>query len=233
MSEHSTEQDSDSTELDSAAPDTGPPIEERSPRDRKIIRVCLAAMGALAVGSWIGVATWPYLVNNYPLLLVAISPRSRHIVLVTPLVAAPLLLFVACLRKLTFTALSFLLGRSLGEPGLVWLEERSKGFGRFVRWMERFFLRWSYLAVFVFPSGAMAFIAGVARMRPLGFFAAAISGTTFRLGLYVLLGDSLRDPIMNLLALVRAHQVPVTIAFALSMAMYQLYKHKWRDRQSV
>ncbi len=233
MTEHSTEQDTDSTELDSASPGTGPPIEERSPRDRKIIRVCLAAMGALAVGSWIGVATWPYLVNNYPLLLVAISPRSRHIVLVTPLLAAPLLLFVACLRNLAFTAFSFFLGRSLGEPGLVWLEERSKGFGRFVRWLERFFLRSSYLAVFVFPFGSMAFIAGVARMRPLGFFAAAIPGITFRLGLYILLGDTLREPIMNILTFVRAHQVPITIAFALSMAMYQLYKHKWRDRQSV
>lgn len=220
-------------ERTSSSADTGTPTVGLNPRDRKIVRLCLAVMGALAVGSWIGVASSPYLVNNYPLLLVAISARSRHIILVTPLVAAPMLLLVACLRNLVFTALSFFLGRSLGEPGLVWLEQRSKGFGRFVRWLERFFLRWSYLAVFVFPFGTMAFVAGVARMRPLRFFAVAIPGITFRLSLYILLGDSMRGPIMNFLELVRAHQVSVTIAVVLSMAMYQLYKHKWRDRESA
>lgn len=220
--------DLNTVELDDAAPTAG-----LSPRDRMIVRGCLAALGALSVGTWIGVGSSPYLVNNYPLLLVGISPISRHFILVASLVATPLLLLVGGLRSLAFTTFSYFLGRSLGEPGLVWLEQRSKRAGRFIRWLERFFLRWSYFAVFVFPLGAMAFVAGVARMRPLGFFAVAIPGIAFRLTLYVLLGESMREPILNFLAFLRTHQLPLTIACALSMAMYQLYKHKWRDRESV
>ena len=43
----------------------------------------------------------------------------------------------------------------------------------------------------------------------------------------------MREPILNFLAFLRTHQLPLTIACALSMAMYLLYKHKWRDRESV
>ena len=204
----------------------------RSPRDRRIVRGCLVVLGALSVGTWIGVGSSPYLVNNYPLVLVGISPISRHIILVAPIVSLPMLFLVGGLRSLTFTTFSYFLGRSLGEPGLVWLEQKAERAGRFVRWLEGFFLRWSYLAVFVFPLGVMACIAGVARMRPGGFFLAATLGLALRMTLYILLADAIRGPIMILLDWLRTNQFAATVAVAGSIAGYQIYKYRRRSRQA-
>ena len=230
------------TELDTAEFDSGlnkpadrtataPPTAELSARDRRIVRACLLILATLTVGTWIGVATSPYLVNNHPLVLIGISPLSRHMILVAPLVGAPMVLLVGGLRSLAFTAVSYVLGRSIGEPGLVWLEQRSENAGRFVRWLERFFQRWSYLAVFVFPLGVMACVAGVARMRPFGFFVAATAGIAFRLSLYVWLADSIRGPIMRLLEFIRIYQVPATVVLVIGIGTYQLYKRRGRGSQ--
>jgi membrane protein DedA with SNARE-associated domain len=229
------------TELDTAKSDSelndpidraaaAPSAADQNARDRKIVRVCLLMLGALTVGTWIGVATSPYLVNNYPLVLIGISPLSRHVILVAPLVGAPIVLLVCGLRTLTFTAVSYFLGRSIGEPGLVWLEQRSENAGRFVRWLERFFQRWSYLAVFVFPQGAMACVAGVARMRPFGFFVTATVGITFRLSLYVWLADSISGPIMRFLEFIRIYQFPATVVLVIGIGTYQVYKRRGRGR---
>jgi membrane protein DedA with SNARE-associated domain len=224
----------DTAEFDSELSDpatrtaTAPPTAELSARDRKIVRACLLTLATLTVGTWIGVATSPYLVNNHPLVLIGISPLSRHMILVAPLVGAPMVLLVGGLRSLAFTVVSYILGRSIGEPGLVWLEERSANAGRFVRWLERFFQRWSYFAVFVFPLGVMGCVAGVARMRPFGFFAAAIAGITFRLSVYVWLADSIRGPIMSLLEFIRIYQVPATVVLVIGVGTYQVYKRRGR-----
>jgi membrane protein DedA with SNARE-associated domain len=210
---------------------TAPPTVELSARDRRIVRACLFALATLTVGTWIGVATSPYLVNNHPLVLIGISPLSRHMILVAPLVGAPMVLLVGGLRSLAFTAVSYFLGRSIGEPGLVWLERRAENAGRFVRWLERFFQRWSYVAVFIFPLGVMACVAGVARMRPFGFFVAATAGITFRLSLYVWLADSIREPIMRLLEFIRIYQVPATVVLVIGIGAYQVYKRRGRGSQ--
>ncbi|MFP6655537.1 MAG: hypothetical protein VCB25_07900 [Myxococcota bacterium] len=199
-----------------------------SSRDRKIVRVCLMILAALTVGTWIGIASLPYLVSNHPLVLIGISPLSRHMILVAPLVGAPMVLLVGGLRTLAFTAVSYFLGRSLGEPGLVWLERRAEKAGRFIRWLERFFQRWSYLAIFVFPLGAMACVAGVSRMHPYGFFTAATAGIAFRLSLYVWLADSIREPIMRLLEFIDAYQFPATVVLVIGIGVYQVYKRRRR-----
>lgn len=198
--------------------------------ERRIVRGCLFALGALVVGTWIGIASSPYLVINYPLLLVGISPLSRHMILVAPVVGPWWLLLVGGARLLIFTALAYLLGRTLGEPGLSWLDQRADKTARFVRWLERFFQRWSYFAVFVFPLGAMACVAGVARMRPVGFFICAISGIAFRLSLFAWLASSIREPLMIVLEFIRTYQLPATGLCVVSVAAYQFFK--WR-RQPV
>ena len=213
-------QESSQDQSEAAAP--------RSATEQRIIRGCLIGLGILVVGTQIGVASSPYLVNNYPLVLIGISPLSRHIILVAPLVGVPLVFIVAGTRTLAFTALAYWLGRTLGETALTWIDQRSKGTSRFVRWLEQFFQRWSYLAVFFFPLGLMACIAGVSRMQPAGFFAAAIPGIAIRLGVYAWFGESLREPILTGLAYVRTYQIEATVLLVLGIGCYQLVKYRSR-----
>jgi uncharacterized membrane protein YdjX (TVP38/TMEM64 family) len=140
-------------------------------------------------------------------------------------------LLVGGTRSLAFTGVSFFLGRALGEPGLVWLDARAGRFARFVRWLERFFQRWSYLAVFIFPLGAMAAVAGVARMAPTGFFITASIGIVFRMSLYAWLAESIRGPILALLEVIRTYQGPATGVLIVCVAAYQF--SKWRRRESA
>jgi membrane protein DedA with SNARE-associated domain len=210
-----------------------PPAVALTAQDRRIVRVCLMVLATLTVGTWIGVASSPYLVNNHPLLLIGISPLSRHMILVAPLVGAPMVLLVGGSRSLAFTAVSYVLGISLGEAGLVWIEQRNEKSGRFVRWLQRFFQRWSYLAVFIFPLGVMACVAGVARMRPVGFFAAATAGIAFRLSIYVLIADSIRGPILGLLEVIRVYQFPATVVLVIAIGTYQLYKRRRRGGEGA
>ena len=198
--------------------------------DRRTVRLCLAVLGGLTVCMWTGIAMSPYLVSTNPLLLIAMAPVSRHVVLVVPVVGVLAMIVVAGVRHMMFTTFSFLLGRAIGESGIVWLEARAEKTGRFVRWMEVFFKRWGYLAVYVFPFGVMAAIAGMARMNPKGFFAVAIAGVLTRLGLLALVASSLREPILWLLEIVRQWQGPATIVCIVLVGGWQF--RKWRKRQA-
>jgi small ligand-binding sensory domain FIST len=67
-------------------------------------------------------------------------------------------------------------------------------------------------------------------MRPIGFFIAASLGIAFQMSLYILLADSIREPILNLLEVIRTYQLPGTIVLAGSIVSYQVYKRRFRDR---
>ncbi len=201
-----------------------------SSEDRRVVRLCFMVLGVLTLCMWTGIAVSPYMVNNHPLLLIALAPVSRHVVLVVPVVGVAAMIMVAGLRHMAFTTFAFILGRTIGEPGIVWLEARAEKTGRFVRWLQGFFNRWGYFAVFVFPLGAMAAIAGMARMNPKGFFSVAIAGVVVRLGLLALVASSLREPILWFLELVRRWQGPATLGCVALVAVWQFWK--WRKRQA-
>lgn len=183
-------------------------------------------IGVLTVGAWTGLAFAPYLMSNYPLVLIGISPASRHMVFVAPIVGPWLVLLVGGGRTLLFTTTAYFLGRAIGEPGLLWLDQHSKNFSRFVRWLQRLFQRWSYFAIFIFPLGAMASIAGAARIPPVPFFICAIAGITFRLSVLVLLAESIREPLMVFIELVRTYQLPGTVICVVGVVGYQLWKRR-------
>jgi membrane protein DedA with SNARE-associated domain len=202
------------------------------PEERKRVRLCLLVIGILTTVSLIGTAFSPYLATHYPRLLISISPNSRHMVLVAPVVGLGALLTFGLVRRMLFTFVAYWLGRSIGEPGLVWLEQRAQKSARFVRWLERFFKDWSYLAVIAFPHGAMASIAGVAKMRPVGFFPCALLGITIRLVLLYMLASQIRGPIMMVLEFIRAYQLPVTAAAIVAVPAYQYWKRRAQIRAS-
>ena len=83
----------------------------------------------------------------------------------------------------------------------------------------------------IFPLGAMACVAGVARMRPVGFFITASIGIVVRLSFYAWLAESIRGPILTLLEVIRSYQAPATGVLIVCVAAYQF--SKWRRRESA
>ena len=131
-----------------------------SPEDRRIVRGCLIVLAVLGSGSLLGTASSLYLVNSLPLLLIALSPIGRNLILVAPTVNPVLFVTIATFRRTLFYLPCFYLGKTLGPAGLDWLERRAPGAERFVRWLERIFHRARHPAVFFLLGPAMSTIAG-------------------------------------------------------------------------
>lgn len=195
------------------------------PDELRTVRRCATVLGVLGSGSLIGWALWMYLVNHHPLLLIALSPLGRNLILVAPLVDPLTFVAVAVTRRMLFYLASFHLGRALGPSGIPWLELRAARFARFVRWLERLFGRAPRAVVLLFPGPTVSALAGIARMHAGLFAALAISGLVVRMLLVVALGQWLREPIEAFLVLVDEYWVPGTVVMVGAIAL-----HQWRRR---
>jgi membrane protein DedA with SNARE-associated domain len=194
------------------------------PEARRVARRCLALLGLLSAGSLAGVAASLYLANHHPLLLIALSPLGRHLILVAATVDPAAFVVVAVVRRMLFYAPCFTLGRALGPAGIVWLEARAERAGRLVRWLEGLFQRASHAVVFFLPGPTVSTLAGISGMRTPVFAALAAAGLALRMLIVLGVAEWLRQPIQGLLAWIDAHWVAGTAGIALLIAAYRGWK---------
>jgi membrane protein DedA with SNARE-associated domain len=204
-----------------------PPEVELSPGDRRLAGRCLSLLGFLSGGSLVGVASSLYLVNNYPLLLIALSPIGRHLILVAPIVDPIAFIGVAITRRLVFYLGSFYLGRALGESGITWLGARSARAARFVVWLQQLFRRAPHVAVVLLPGPMMSTLAGMSGMRRSPFFILTTLGLFFRMVITVRVAEHLREPIEAVLAFVDEYWMEGTVVMVIVVLIYQ-----WSQRRS-
>lgn len=192
---------------------------------RRIVRLCVSTLATLSSISLLGVAFSLYLVNHHPLLLVAMSPLGRHLLLAAPSVDPVAFVAVVVTRRMLFYLASFHLGRALGPAGIVWIESRAAGFGRFVRWLEQVFRRASYPIVFFLSGPTLAALAGASGMRPRVFLALAAPGLALRAVVVLGVAATVRPTLEAVLAWIDEHWVPGTLAMLALVAIY-----RWRRR---
>jgi len=188
--------------------------------------MCWIALGVLGTGSMIGATLVLYLANHFPLLLIALSPIGRHLILVAPTVHPAAFVTVATARRLAFYLPCYFLGRALGATALSWLDTRFRGAARFVGWLDRIFRRAPHPAVFLLLGPIMSTIAGNARM-PLGTWVALVaSGLAARMLVLVWFGEMLREPIESLLALFDEYWIRGTVVLVTATGLYQWQKRR-------
>jgi membrane protein DedA with SNARE-associated domain len=217
--------DSITTDGDAPAAD---PLEVPSAltsRQRRTTRLCLTALGVLGTGSMAGVASSLYLVNHYPLLLIALSPLGRHMILVAPIVDPFAFVAVLVGRRLLFYLASFHLGRALGPLGIPWIEARAARFGRFVRWMERLFARASHAVVLGMAGPTVSVLAGISGMRATVFVPLATLSLVVRALLVLGFAAWIREYIEVALAWIDEYWIPGTVVMVALVAVY-----RWRRR---
>jgi membrane protein DedA with SNARE-associated domain len=165
---------------DPTDPDTPHPGLPLDGERQQLVRLSLWGVGILGTASLIGVAFSLYLVNHSPLLLIALSPLGRHMVLVAPAVHPVAFVSVLVARRLLFYFACYTLGSALGPAGIPWLEARSTRAAAFVRWMEGIFSRWSRLVVLVMSGPTVSALAGMSGMRRPVFLLLATVGLVVR-----------------------------------------------------
>lgn len=186
----------------------------------------------LSVGSMIGVGFFPYLVNHYPLLLVALSPLGRHLMLVVPIVDPVALVAVGVLRRGAFYLACFQLGRALGPAGVHWLEERAARFARALRWLEALFARAPRLVVLVMAGPTISMLAGMARMETATYIPLALVSLVVRLLVIVWFGEILREPIEWVLAWLDENWVSTTAVLVVATLGVQWWRIRRARRQA-
>jgi membrane protein DedA with SNARE-associated domain len=122
-------------------------------------------------------AIHPTLVKNHPLLLIALEPRNRWIILVAEKVSFWPLLVFGTLRRLASDPLFFLLGHLYGDGAVRWAERKFDFGTGTVEKIERIFQKAGPVLVFFAPGALVCVLAGATGMSPVLFFVLNVVGT--------------------------------------------------------
>jgi membrane protein DedA with SNARE-associated domain len=178
---------------------------------RRLVTLITIPLIALVIVSYVGDAIMPSLVDQHPLLLMAMNPRNRNLLLVANQLDAWSFYVVGTLRLVATDPLWFLIGFWYGDAALRWAERRTRTFGETLRWFEQGFSKAAYPLVVIAPNNWICLFAGAAGM-PVGiFFALNIIGTVGRLYLIRVLGDAFDSPIQWVLDFIADYRTPLLV----------------------
>ena len=157
---------------------------------RRFRTAVFALLSVVTAASLLGTALAPYLLVKSPLLLVAISPASHHVVLAAASVDPATLIAVATVRRVLTGIGAYGLGFLYGRAALGWIEQRYPRLSRLVGWVERLFARFGVWLLIVAPVPTVALFAGAARTRFIAFLLAVAVGHALWNGVVVYVGDA-------------------------------------------
>jgi membrane protein DedA with SNARE-associated domain len=186
------------------------PTRRESRARRRQLFVLLVPIAATTIASAVGAALAPKLLVDHPLALLALNPVPRHLVLVSGSVDALPFTAVAAARLFFPDPFYFLVGRLYGSDAVRWVENRSGGAGRFVRFAERAFEKARYAVLFVAPAGLICVLAGASRMRTGPFVAVNLAGTLTGVTLARLFGEALAVPLEAVRDFIQANVLVLT-----------------------
>jgi membrane protein DedA with SNARE-associated domain len=165
----------------------------------------------MVICGYIADALWPTLVESRPLLLISLSAKNRYLVLVVNHVSLVWYYLIGTLRLLAPDPFFFLLGWFYGRAALRWMERRTPTISTFMVRLERWFGRFSWPLVIMFPNNYVCLIAGVARMSPALFITLDIVGTLGRLLMIQVIGDVFAGPVNSFLDFVSTWRIPILV----------------------
>ncbi len=155
--------------------ETVPPARP-APSRRTLTLIVVPIIVIFVVGT-IGNFIHPTLLVNAPLLLVAMEPRFRYMLLVAPRVDLLPFMVIVLIRRLFADPLLFALGRLYGESGVRWMERQLQDTIGWVRKVERGFGKAAWIFVLLWPGLVICTLAGATGMRFGVFIALNIIGT--------------------------------------------------------
>lgn len=219
------------TARDVTARDVTAPVEARRiPLPFLLVPFALAASASTAA-DW----TWPSLVTDHPLLLIALSSKNRFLLLTAPQLGIVAFFVVGFLRLVLTDPLTYLLGRQHGERALAWIERKTSAAppgDSFIRKAERLFSRAAPVFILLAPSAIWCILAGAARMKVWVFVTCNFVGTLGRLALFWVAADAFREPLETILEGVEGAQLPL-LALTVSLGVIHTIRSRRRRRRTA
>ncbi len=196
-------------------------------RTRRFIAfAAIVAVGTSVVGS----ALVPYLLTHAPIVLLALAPEPRHVVLTTPLLPGAVIIPVTVARRVAGLTALYFLGWAYGERAITFVEGRSGRMGRMLRWLQRTLARHGSWVVLVFPMPTVCTLAGVGNVRFSRVLVAMTLGQCFWVSLTWVFGDLAAPIVRPILAFLAAHVMEATLVCVAVVVIWQLVEWTRRRR---
>jgi membrane protein DedA with SNARE-associated domain len=196
----------------------------KPPADRRLTLLG-SVVGVLFLVANLGTILSAKLVKSHPAVLLALSSRNRHLLLVkgagigvVPFVLIPLL-------RVGVTALAnFLLARDYGEKGKAYLEREAGGLPSTVAWAERLFDKIGPSALILFAGSQLAWLmAGLRRISLRTFVIFEVIGILARVAFFWFLGERFKPQIESFLKVIGKFTWPLTVVLIVTV-IYQTQK---------
>ncbi len=177
------------------------------PSGRSPLRLALlvTVIAATTVATTLGTAFSPRLVGEAPLVLIALNPNWRHLILAVPVTDVAPFLVVTMSRTFAADPFFYFLGRWYGNDAIVWVERHAGRTGRVLRWVERKFKNWGRVILFFAPGGFICMLAGASGMSRSVFFLIDIAATLTGALVWRFTGDVLSSPIETVRGFISEH----------------------------
>ncbi len=196
-------------------------------RDTPVLRLLIALIVAFWILGTVANALAPTLLVEHPLVLVALEPRNRYLLLTAGRVDLVPYLVFATFRRIASDPVYFALGALYGDRAVRWMEDQAGPRGaRFVLWAEAAYRRASHLAVFLFPGLLVCLMAGATGMRTRTFLALNLAGTLCAVVVLRLFADALEDPVLAVTDAVEAYQTPLTAGSVVTVGAYVVWQRR-------
>jgi hypothetical protein len=190
----------------------------------------LIAAAALGVMALIGRGLAPMLLTKSPLLLVALSPITPHLVLAATVAPMVPFILVGTLRRILAPIIAYHIGRHYGPEGIAFLHARYPRWSRFLRFFERAFDRAAPLLLLALPDPGMCALAGARLFNRWVALAMVTAGQAIRVSLTFHVGDALSAWLMPFVDLLREHVWTATLVCAALAIAYGLSRRRSQKR---
>jgi membrane protein DedA with SNARE-associated domain len=201
----------------------------KPPADRRLTLLGWA-VGISFIVANIGTIFSAKLVKSHPAILLALSSRNRHLLLVkgTGIGIVPFALIP--LVRLGGVALAyFLLARDYGDRGKAYMEREAGGLPSTVAWAERVFDKIGPSALILFAGSQLAWLmAGLRRISLKTFVAFEVIGILARVAFFWFLGERFKPQIERSLKVIGKFTWPLTVLL-IATVIYQTQKSMKRS----
>lgn len=213
-----------------AEDDADGPLASRPPSERRLITAAVVGISALSL---LGTALSPYLLVRHPLLLVALSPDARHIVLAASQVELVPLLAVAVPRRAIALLGTYGLAGIYGFRFIRYAENKLPRVARMFAWLKRALDRVGLVLLFLFPTHSLAGLCGATGTRLKPFLLALVPGQVPFILMYYFAGEAVRDISAKVIEFLAANLVESTLVATGLVLLQQLVSRVRRRRVSA
>ena len=196
---------------------------------RRTLVLLVAPIIVLVIAANVGNALWPSLVEDHPLLLIALDPRNRWLILVAKKVDMVPFFAVGIIRRLLSDPFFYALGFLYGDRAVRWVERRFAPDTGLVEWMEKRFSKLAPVLVFLFPGNLVCVLAGASKMKPLIFAITNVLGTITMLVLIWLFADAVERPVDGFTGFIGRNSRVFT-ALTIVFTLYWLWDQRRRGK---